>query len=481
MKFLVLGSEGVVGSSFCNELDKLSCDSFSYTRWDIKLSKNHDLRDVKNIPLLKKHIDNSDFVLFAAYDVGGSKFLNNLKNDNLDNNLKMMTNVFSCLGNKRFIFCTSVLANINSNSYGLCKKIGEKYSEQIGGICVRLWNIYGYEHISIRSHVINDFISSAVSNNVINIKTSGTEKRQMLEDSDCARALIEIFKNYDELKSHLIIDVSSGEWISIYEIANIIKHELNIKDINLGKEPDNCHIMLFEPNLEIIKKYWQPSVSLVDGIKKIIQKGITTPIITYTPTVETLIHKTVFGKGDSDKHLMVLFSMILQTNSVRILELGVRKGDTTLPLLMGANITGGFVTSVDVDDTLFKCPESLKHIWKFHKMDALKYIKSCNGAIEPWDFIFIDDWHSYDHVKKELELLDSQISPSTIIILHDLMYANYQPHYHSDIAVREGQWANGGPYRAVAELNPNFWEFATIPSNNGLTLLRKKYSGLYFN
>jgi len=93
--------------------------------------------------------------------------------------------------------------------------------------------------------------------------------------------------------------------------------------------------------------------------------------------------------------------------------------------------------------------------------------------------IYVDDWHSYDHVKKELEYIDKLVSPSSVVLLHDLMYANYEPHYHTDIACRDGQWANGGPYRAVAELDQNFWEFATIPVSNGLTILRKKYSKLY--
>jgi len=61
------------------------------------------------------------------------------------------------------------------------------------------------------------------------------------------------------------------------------------------------------------------------------------------------------------------------------------------------------------------------------------------------------------------------------------MYGNYTPHYHVDLTMKEGQWANGGPYRAIAELNPQFWEFSTIPSCNGLTILRKKYSNKYHN
>jgi hypothetical protein len=51
---------------------------------------------------------------------------------------------------------------------------------------------------------------------------------------------------------------------------------------------------------------------------------------------------------------------------------------------------------------------------------------------------------------------------------------------HSDLTLNTGQWAKGGPYRAVAELDPQFWEFSTLPYNNGLTILRKKYSNKFF-
>ena len=63
--------------------------------------------------------------------------------------------------------------------------------------------------------------------------------------------------------------------------------------------------------------------------------------------------------------------------------------------------------------------------------------------------------------------------------MHDLMYGNTDPFYHADLSHHEGQWASGGPYRAVAELNPQFWEWSTLPWNNGLTILRKKYSNKY--
>ena len=111
-------------------------------------------------------------------------------------------------------------------------------------------------------------------------------------------------------------------------------------------------------------------------------------------------------------------------------------------------------------------------------MDALEYLKKIDKTCV-LDFVYVDDWHSYEHVKSELEELDKCVSPKSLIILHDLMYGNWYPHYHVDLTMDTGQWANGGPYRAVAELNKQFWEFATIPVCNGLTILRKKYSNKY--
>lgn len=195
--------------------------------------------------------------------------------------------------------------------------------------------------------------------------------------------------------------------------------------------------------------------------------------------MNTLIQTTLNGTGDSDSHLMTLFATCLGSKSKKILELGVRSGSTTLPLLEAAKLTGGYVVSVDLNETNFIPPIGLEKYWKFEKCDALEFLKNQKTESEPYDFVYIDDWHSYEHVKKELEELDRLVSPKTTILLHDLMYGNWAPHYHCDLTIKNGQWGNGGPYRAVAELNPQFWEFATFPYCNGLTLLRKKYSNKY--
>ena len=195
--------------------------------------------------------------------------------------------------------------------------------------------------------------------------------------------------------------------------------------------------------------------------------------------MEALTETVLSGTGDSDAHLLTLYGIALSIKAKTILELGVRGGSTTLPLLMAAKQTGGRVVSVDIEPTSFEPPEDLKAHWQFVQMDALEYLEGLYKDF-PIDMVYVDDWHSYAHVKAELAELDKLVSPASVICLHDLMYGNHQPRYHTDLTAGAGaQWADGGPYRAVAELPSQFWEFSTIPSCNGLTILRKKYSNRY--
>lgn len=195
--------------------------------------------------------------------------------------------------------------------------------------------------------------------------------------------------------------------------------------------------------------------------------------------LQFLQERTRTGKGDSDQHLLTLYAIALGSKAKNILELGVRNGDSTRPLLLAANMNEGMLTSVDIEETSFVPDNQYRARWNFVKEDALEFLKKQTPTV-PYDLIYIDDWHAYKHVKQELEQIDRLISPRTIILVHDLMYGNTCPHYHSDLTLASGQWAEGGPYRAVAELPSQFWEFATLPYNNGLTLLRKKYSNKYF-
>lgn len=273
MKILILGSHGIVGSGLIKYLKDINCDIIE---WDIKMGQKYDLCDDNNYYFLENTIKLVDFVYFLAYDVGGAKYISVNDIQFLNNNIKIMLNVFTLLHKykKKFIFASSQMSNMYDNIYGSCKHIGEHYTKMLNGLIVRLWNVYGYEKASIKSHVITDFINMANKNSIIKMRTNGKEKRQLLYNEDCGEVLYILLIQYDNFieEERYIIDITSFEWISIYELAKLIK-KIYIEKFNKnvviikGEKEDDTHIKLNIPN-NYIQQYWKPKISLEDGIKK---------------------------------------------------------------------------------------------------------------------------------------------------------------------------------------------------------------------
>lgn len=189
-----------------------------------------------------------------------------------------------------------------------------------------------------------------------------------------------------------------------------------------------------------------------------------------------VLKQSLTGSGDSAQLAAAIFGITVSMQAKRVLELGVRSGDTTLPLLVGCSYTDGTLVSVDSELHGFKCPEELKHRWTFRNIDAIEYLNLAIQDSEQFDLVFVDDSHKYEHVKEELNLIEKLITPMSIILLHDLMWGNSQPRYNESEG--NGDCADGGPSRAVKEMDRDTetnscWEYATIPRSNGLTLLRK--------
>ena len=190
--------------------------------------------------------------------------------------------------------------------------------------------------------------------------------------------------------------------------------------------------------------------------------------------IQEILRKTcTLGEPGSTQHSLTFFSIALQLRAKNILELGVREGGSTFPLLTACKVLNGHLTSVDIADPQCLFPKQLTEHWTFVKEDALSFLKNNK---QRFDLIYIDDWHSYQHVKKELEYIDQIADPNTVILLHDLMGMSHHPNYFYPInEPATSEWGEGGPFRAVRELDINKWEWATIPVDHGLTILRKTY------
>ena len=100
--------------------------------------------------------------------------------------------------------------------------------------------------------------------------------------------------------------------------------------------------------------------------------------------------------------------------AVRVLELGVRSGNSTAAFLAAADEWGGRVVSVDVvtpkvPAEFFDCG-----LWRFVKADDMAFVTD-----DPVDVLFIDTSHHYDHTLGELHRFNELVAVDGCIVLHD--------------------------------------------------------------
>jgi len=270
MKILVLGSEGQVGNYLSTYLE---AQEYNVTRFDISRSAKEDLR-IHNNPLLRDAVSNADFVFFLAFDVGGSLYMKKYQDsyDFISNNVKIMDNVFEQLKvtETPFIHLSSQMANMIYSTYGVLKCVADRYTNSLGGLNVKLWNVFGVEHDKEKSHVITDFINMAKDKGEIRMRTNGLEERQFLHGQDCSEALEVIMAHYNDLDRNIDIPLTSFEWVSIKQIAEIISAEFNNCPIIAGETEDTVQQNAKNEPEEHVLKLWKPRLSLEDGIRDII-------------------------------------------------------------------------------------------------------------------------------------------------------------------------------------------------------------------
>jgi nucleoside-diphosphate-sugar epimerase len=224
IKNLVIGSEGFVGAPLCAYLEKKGEEAI---RFDIKRGEQEDGRNAV-LPL-----DNIDRVYFLAWEVGGAKYL--YKEDTqlhqLRWNISLMNNIMPQLEKHKtpFIFVSSQLAEEVDTIYGATKRVGELWTERLGGACVRLWNIYGTPEIANeKSHVAGDFVYQALTTGEIRMMTTGEEKRQFIHINDVCDGLHLVLENN---LNDSIYDLTSFEWSSVRDIADLIAKNTGAKVI----------------------------------------------------------------------------------------------------------------------------------------------------------------------------------------------------------------------------------------------------------
>tara|TARA_Y100001938_G_scaffold148945_1_gene234198 strand:+ start:288 stop:1136 length:849 start_codon:yes stop_codon:yes gene_type:complete len=273
MKITILGSSGQIGAYLS---EYLSRKGHIVREFDVVNGGHQDMTMIPN-PYLENAIEESDFVFFLAFDVGGSRYLKKYQHtfDFVNNNTRLMTNAFGLLENykKPFVFASSQMSNMSYSPYGTLKRVGELYTESLGGLIVKFWNVYGIEKDHDKAHVITDFIRKGFEEGDFEMMTDGEEVRQFLYAEDCCEGLEAVMKNYNEFYSDDPLHITNFDYTSIREVAIIIENEFRLigKTVNIipGQASDSVQLDKRNEADRFIEKFWSPKTDLETGIAKV--------------------------------------------------------------------------------------------------------------------------------------------------------------------------------------------------------------------
>jgi nucleoside-diphosphate-sugar epimerase len=276
-KILVLGSSGQIGDYLTEYLRK---KGHEVSEFDIVNGEKEDLTKIPNIELMD-NIRLADFVFFLAFDVGGSRYLKKYQHtyDFINNNIRLMANVFQYLAEYRkpFVFASSQMSNMGHSPYGVLKKVGELYTQTLGGLTVKFWNVYGVEKDVEKSHVITDIIRKGFEEGEFEMLTDGTEERQFLYAEDCCEGLETVMDCYDDFKPTDPLHITSFRNDSIKSVAEMIKDQFNLigkYDVKIkpGIAKDSVQMDKRNEADTYITGWWMPKTPLDQGIAKVFEE-----------------------------------------------------------------------------------------------------------------------------------------------------------------------------------------------------------------
>ena len=274
-KILILGSGGQVGAYLTEYLRRMGNEVLEF---DITNGSEQDMTVIPNGELEAK-IYMADFVYFLAFDVGGSHYLKKYQHtfQFIDNNIRLMANAFGLLEKhkKQFVFASSQMSNMSYSPYGVMKRVGELYTRSLNGVIVKFWNVYGIEKDMEKAHVITDFIRKGFESGNIDMMTDGTEAREFLYAEDCCEALHKLMGSYSELTCNDELHITTGNYTTILEIAEIIQRLFsNIeKEIVISPAESKDEVQKDARNVPdpYIQKFWKSKTSVKEGITKVFE------------------------------------------------------------------------------------------------------------------------------------------------------------------------------------------------------------------
>ncbi|GAC1602477.1 MAG: GDP-L-fucose synthase [Chitinophagaceae bacterium] len=302
-KIYIAGHNGMVGSAIHRNLENKG-----YQQILTRTSKELDLRNQQAVTQFFEK-ERPEYVFLAAAKVGGIVANNTFRADFLYENLMIESNIIHTAWKnsvKKLLFLGSsciypklapqplkeeyLLAGpleATNEPYAIAKiagiKLCEAYRDQYGAnfISVMPTNLYGKgdNYHPSNSHVLPGLIRrfhEAMENNAPEVVVwgTGTPKREFLYADDLAEACFFLMQEYN---NRALINIGTGEDLSIAELAMIIKKTTGFKGNILYDEskPDGTPRKLMDVS-KLHSLGWHHNISLTDGIKLAYQDFLQT-------------------------------------------------------------------------------------------------------------------------------------------------------------------------------------------------------------
>ena len=294
-KIYVAGHQGLVGSAIVRELERQGYKNLvTKTREELDLTRQEEVED-----FFQK--EKPEYVFLAAAKVGGILANDKYSADFIRDNLAIETNVIdSAYKNnvKKLLFLGSSCVypknapqpikeeyllsgelESTNKAYAAAKIAGivmcQSYNKQYGAnfIGVMPTNLYGegdnfdLENSHVLPAMIRKFHDAKESGGgEVVLWGTGTPKREFLYVDDLANACLFLMDNYD---SSEIINIGTGEDLSISELANMVKEIVGYQGTIVwdSSKPDGTPRKLLDVS-KIQSLGWKHSINLEDGIKR---------------------------------------------------------------------------------------------------------------------------------------------------------------------------------------------------------------------
>lgn len=178
----------------------------------------------------------------------------------------------------------------------------------------------------------------------------------------------------------------------------------------------------------------------------------------------------LYTRSDIYEHLAMLSLLSSKVDSVT--EFGVRKIVSTWAFLYGCPLK---MTSVDLVNPSIH-GENIDEVYLVAKENNIDY-KFIEGStltteIEETDLLFIDTYHEYNQIKKELELHGNKAKK--YLAFHDTkLFGEYGQDFDTDALNKNLKGINPAINEFMAE-NPQWIKKFEYPFSSGLTILERK-------